>query len=65
VTGGPGIGRRLVHELLDGSRGQRHSSADQEPPERLRPSQLGGIGTPALGIALVVVAAVVVVLLLS
>jgi hypothetical protein len=36
--------------------GPSGSSADHEPSDRLRSSQLGGLGTPSLIVALVLVA---------
>ncbi|NMO88555.1 hypothetical protein [Actinomycetospora sp. TBRC 11914] len=64
MTGGPGMGGDSFTNFSTGRAGQRGSAADHEPPERLRPSQLGGIGTPALVVALLLLAAVVVVVLL-
>jgi hypothetical protein len=48
-----------------GRAGQRRSSADVGPSEEVRPSELGGIGTPALIIAIVIVLGAVAFLIIA
>jgi hypothetical protein len=63
MTSGPGMGGDSFTNFSTGRAGQRGSSADHEPSERLRPSQLGGMGTPSLVVALLVVVAAIVLVL--
>ncbi|MCD2194657.1 hypothetical protein LQ327_14890 [Actinomycetospora endophytica] len=65
MTGGPGMGGDSFTNFTTGRAGQRRSSADQGPVEDVRPSEVGGIGTPSLVIALVVVLAVLALLLFA
>jgi hypothetical protein len=65
MAGGPGMGGDSFTNFSTGRAGQRGSSADDRPQDEVRPSELGGIGTPALVVAIVVVLAVVVLALVS
>ena len=59
MTGGPGMGGDSFTNFSTGRAGPSRSTADDHTPEEVRPSELGGIGTPTLVIALIVVLAVV------
>ena len=64
MTGGPGMGGDSFTNFSTGRAGQRRTS-DDPPVDEVRPSQLGGIGTPSLVIGIVVVLTALAVLILS
>jgi hypothetical protein len=65
MTSGPGMGGDSFTNFSTGRAGPSRSTADDHGREDVRPSELGGIGTPALVVAIVVVLAVVVLALVS
>lgn len=65
MTGGPGMGGDSFTNFSTGKAGPRRSTADDRPAEDVKPSELGGIGTPSLVIAIVVVLAVLAFLLFA